>query len=72
MSDPKLPEPKECRSYAENCRRIATEGLRVWDRHTLIYIADRWEQIALEIEGSSKKPTSNVTSLQEWSQLRRR
>jgi hypothetical protein len=67
-----MPDPEDCRAYAESCRRIATEGLRVWDRHTLIDIAERWEQLAIELEGSTKKPTSNVTSLQEWSNLRSR
>jgi hypothetical protein len=67
-----MPDPEECRAYAESCRRIATEGLSVWDRRTLIYIADRWDQFALELECSAKKPNSNVTSLQEWSNLRSR
>ena len=67
-----MPDPEDCRAYAESCRRIATERLSVWDRHTLIYIADRWDQFALEIEGGAKKPNSNVTSLQEWSNLRSR
>jgi hypothetical protein len=68
-----MPDAKDCRCYAETCRRIATENnLSVWDRHRLTYIADRWEQLAREVEGPIKERTNNVTSLQEWSELRSR
>jgi hypothetical protein len=68
-----MPHPAECQCYAETCRRIATdEVLSVWDRHSLSYIADRWEQFARELEGPVKPPTNNVTSLQEWSERRSR
>ena len=67
-----MPDAKDCRCYAETCRRIATENtLSVWDRHSLSYIADRWEQLASEL-GPVNEPTNNVTSLQEWSEMRSR
>src|SRR5262245_10122434 len=67
-----MPDPKECRCHAENCRRIASAGLSVWDRHTLMYMADRWEQLAAELEPAVRQPTGNVTSLREWADLRSR
>jgi hypothetical protein len=66
-----MPDPEDFRVYAETCRRIA-EGLSAWDRQALIYVADRWEQLARELEGNVVKPTSNVTYLLEWSHLRSR
>ena len=58
-------DPKEYRAHAESCRRIAAGDLiAVWDRHTLIYMAVRWEQLARELDPA--KPPGNVTSLHEW------
>jgi hypothetical protein len=55
-----MPEPKECRRRAENCRRLATEARSLWGRHALIYMADRWERLAIELEGV--EPPAKATS----------
>jgi hypothetical protein len=56
------PDPKECRRYAKDCRWLASEAVSVWGRHTLIHIADRWDQLALELESAepSTEPASAV------------
>jgi hypothetical protein len=64
--------PEEYRHFAENCRRLATEVRTVEGRHTLIYMADRWERLASELESSVARSSGTVTSLQEWSHLRPR
>jgi hypothetical protein len=57
-----MPDPKECRRYAKDCRWLASEAVSVWGRHSLMYMADRWDQLALELESAepSTKPTSAV------------
>jgi hypothetical protein len=54
-------DAKECRRLAENCRcLLATEALSVRGRHTLIQIAERWDELAGELESAerSTKPRS--------------
>jgi hypothetical protein len=60
-----MPDPQEFRRLAENCRwLLATEDLSVWGRHSLIDIADRWDQLALELEPTeSFTKQTNVISL---------
>jgi hypothetical protein len=53
-------KPKECQQHAENCRQLAAESRTVWGRHTLLCIADRWEQLAAELE--SAQPLIKATS----------
>jgi hypothetical protein len=57
-----MPDPKECRCHAANCRWLATEALSVWGRHTLLHIADCWDQIAVELELEEAEPSSKATS----------
>jgi hypothetical protein len=48
--------PKECRQHAEDCRQLAAESRTVRGRNTLLYIADRWEELAAELESAEQQP----------------